>query len=339
MKQFILSSLFFVLSLNLSAQIAPDNPLFIELQKLDSLFFEKGFNQCDLAYLESQVAPQLNFYHDEIGRQDRVGFFESMKTNICGNPDLKPIRKLEPNSLAVFPLYDHGELYAAILKGIHHFYIREKGKEDKWTSRAKFNMVWKKEGNTWKLVEVLSYDHQDQTFNPASAKRPDLETILKNAKIPALGLGIIKNGKLTQVKVYGTLDQQRIAPYNTIFKVASLTKPIFAITVLKLIDSQQLDLDDPLYKYWIDPDLKQDKRQQQLTPRLVLTHQTGLPNWRYLTDDNKLSFQFEPGTKYQYSGEGFEYLRKAIENKLGKPIEEIAQELIFDRVGMEDTRF
>ncbi len=163
--------------------------------------------------------------------------------------------------------------------------------------------------------------------------------LLKDNKVPALGLGIIDNGRLTNVEVYGTLDGETTAAYNTIFKVASLTKPVFAVTVLKLIDSGQLALDEPLHSYWIDPDIKGDERHKKLTPRLVLTHQTGFPNWRYLTEEKNLTFQFEPGTKYQYSGEGFEYLRKAIEQKLGKPLEVIAQELLFTPLGMTDTHF
>ncbi len=166
-----------------------------------------------------------------------------------------------------------------------------------------------------------------------------LEKLLTDSKVPALGLGIIEKGKLTKIEMYGTLDGETQAPFNTIFKVASLTKPIFTLTVLKLINKGELGLDEPLHPYWIDPDLKEDERHKKLTPRLVLSHQTGFPNWRYLQDENKLAFQFDPGTGFQYSGEGFEYLRKAIENKLDKSLEEIAQELLFDPLEMTDTRF
>jgi CubicO group peptidase (beta-lactamase class C family) len=239
--------------------------------------------------------------------------------------------------LEVFPLYNDGNLYGAIQKGIHHFYLRESGKEDIWTSTAKFTHIWVLESKTWKLSEVLSYDHHDPVFD--EPRNNNLEKLLKENNVPALGIGVIENGKLTKVEVYGTLDKQATAPYNTIFKVASLTKPIVALTTLKLIDKGILDMDEPLYKFWIDPDIKEDKRYKKLTPRLVLSHQTGFPNWRYMTETNKLAFQFDPGTKYQYSGEGFEYLRKAIETKLGKSIEELTNELLFSPLQMTDTRF
>ena len=338
-KRNILYILFLALWLPLIGQIDKAAPLFIELQKQDSLFFERGFNQCDFDYLDHHLAKNLNFYHDQVGLQDRVGFFERMKANICSNSDLKSIRKLAPNSLEVFPLYTNGKLYGAIQHGIHSFFIREKGKTDVLTSISKFTTVWVKEAAIWKVNEILSYDHQDQKPGTTAKGIRDMDLLLKESNVPALGIGIIENGQLTKVEMYGTLDEQTIAPHNTLFKVASLTKPVFALTVLKLVENNQLDLDEPLYKFWIDPDIKNDNRYKQLTARLVLSHQTGFPNWRYLTADNKLTFQFEPGTSYQYSGEGFEYLRKAIEKKLGQSIEKIASELLFDPLVMKDTHF
>ena len=52
-----------------------------------------------------------------------------------------------------------------------------------------------------------------------------------------------------------------------------------------------------------------------------------------------MTFEFEPGSRYQYSGEGFEYLRKALENKFNKKLEVLAQELIFTPLAMYDTHF
>ena len=335
MKQVLISFLLLV-AFSAQSQVAKDSDLFRELKKQDSIFFDRGFNKCDFDYLELHIAQDLKFYHDESGFQDREAFFENTRKYICSNFTQKPIRKVDPHSLEVFPLYNNGTIYGAIQKGIHHFYIRETGKEDVWTSTAKFTSVWTLDNEIWKISEVLSYDHQDPAAeNPLN----DIEQLLKDNKVPALGIGIIENGALTKIEVYGTLDKLTTAPYNTIFKVASLTKPVVAITTLKLIDKGLIDLDEPLYKYWVDPDIKNDPRYKGLTPKIILTHQSGFPNWRWMNEGSKLGFQFDPGTKYQYSGEGFEYLRKAIENKLGKSLEELAQELLFDPLNMVDTHF
>ncbi|MGE0931730.1 serine hydrolase domain-containing protein [Peijinzhouia sedimentorum] len=337
-KQILLSLLFIsFLWSNANAQIDNNSSLFIDLKKQDSTLFERVFNQCDLDYLDDHITDDLKFYHDQSGFQDKAIFLYNTKKYICSNAVQKPIRKIEETSLEVYPLYNNGILYGAIQKGIHHFYLRERDKDDIWTSTAKFTHVWLVHDQIWKLSEALSYDHQDPSFEEAGDT--SIEQILKKSNVPALGVGIIENGKLSKVEVYGTLDKEEEAPLNTIFKVASLTKPIFAITILKLVDKGILDLDEPLYKYWIDPDLGQDMRHKKLTPRLVLTHQTGFSNWRYMSESNKLAFEFEPGTKYQYSGEGFEYLRKAVENKLGRSIEELAKEHLFEPAKMTDTRF
>ncbi|MBW3523988.1 serine hydrolase [Chryseobacterium sp. NKUCC03_KSP] len=321
---------------NVNAQIDKNSPLFLELKKQDSLFFERGFNNCDLAYLERSVDENLKFYHDNGGFQDKKLFLERTKQNICSNPNQKPIRKVIENSLEVFPLYNNGELYGAIQSGEHQFFIREKNKEDVLGGQAKFTTVWTKKDSNWTMSDILSYDHGD----PGQSKLTDnLEQLLKDNNIPTLGLGIIENGKLTEIKVYGKLNDKTSASYNSLFNVASLTKPVTAITVLRLVGLGKWNLDEPLDKYFIDPDIAKDPRHKKLTTRLILSHQTGFPNWRWMNNDKKLRFEFDPGTKYQYSGEGFEYLRKALENKFHKSLEELAKEFVFQPLDMKDTSY
>lgn len=328
--------IFFLFIGSLKAQIDKNSPLFTELKKQDSLFFERGFNNCDMSYLEKSVAGDLKFYHDKGGFQDKQLFLERTRQNICSNPDQKPIRKVVENSLEVFPLYNNGDLYGAIQSGEHRFYIREKNKEDLLGGQARFTTVWLKKDGNWMMSDVLSYDHQQ----PGKAQITDpIEQLMKNNRIPTLGLGVIEGGKLTQVKVYGTLDGKTAAPYNSLFNVASLTKPVTALVALRLVSLGKWSLDEPLYHYWTDPDLAKDVRHKKLTTRLVLSHQTGFPNWRWQRKDNKLSFEADPGTRYQYSGEGFEYLRKAIEKKFRKSLEQLAEELIFKPLDMGDTSY
>jgi len=159
---------------------------------------------------------------------------------------------------------------------------------------------------------------------------------LLDNQVATLGLGIINEGELKQIRVFGKLNEKQPAPYNTIFNVASLTKPVVSTLTLKLIEAEKWDLDESLSQYWIDPDVKDDPRYQQLTTRHVLSHTTGFPNWRR---ENKLAFQTDPGKTYGYSGEGFEYLKKAIENKFETPLEELVEEYIFNPIGMTDSNF
>jgi CubicO group peptidase (beta-lactamase class C family) len=162
---------------------------------------------------------------------------------------------------------------------------------------------------------------------------------LAENNVPAVGIGIIENGELKSVKVFGELQKNVPAPVNAIFNIASQTKPVVAMLTLKLVESGQWNLDEPLYKYWIDPDVLNDPRHKKLTTRHVLSHQTGFVNWRINHPSKKLTFDFEPGTKYQYSGEGFEYLRSALERKFNKPLGKLLDSLLFVPLGMKDTQY
>ncbi|MCX8524188.1 class A beta-lactamase-related serine hydrolase [Chryseobacterium formosus] len=321
---------------NVSAQVEKNSPLFLELKKEDSIFFERGFNNCDIAFLEKKMDDNLKFYHDNGGFQDKKLFMERTKQNICSNPNQKPIRKVIESSLEVFPLYDNDVLYGAIQTGEHQFFIREKNKQDVLGGRAKFTTVWTKKDSRWTMSDILSYAHG----KPNNVKLTDnLEQLLKDNNIPTLGLGIIEDGNLKEIKVYGKLNDKAYASYSSLFNVASLTKPVTAMTVLRLVSLGKWNLDEPLDKYFIDSDIAKDPRHKKLTTRLILSHQSGFPNWRWMNQDNKLRFDFEPGTKYQYSGEGFEYLRKALENKFHKSLEELAEELVFQPLDMKDTSY
>ncbi len=165
MKTLLLLCFFSFINL-VNAQVQEKSTLFQDLKAQDSVFFERGFNRCDLDYLKNQVKDDLRFYHDQGGFQDKTKFLESTANNICGSPAQKPIRKVDGESLDVFPLYSDGKLYGAIQSGIHHFYIREKDKKDLWTSTARFTHLWILEKESWKLTEVLSYDHQSTTPPP-----------------------------------------------------------------------------------------------------------------------------------------------------------------------------
>lgn len=303
-----------------------------EILKKDSELFEKGFNECDTESLKELVSEHLIFYHDQSGIQDKKLFLSNVEQYICSNSDAKPIRKLVDDSVETFPLYKDGELYGAIQQGEHEFYIRREGYQDKLTSTAKFNHLWLKVDGDWILENVQSYDHHF----PDS---PTIEEILQQNKVPALGIGVIDDGEVAGIHVYGERKKGQPANSETIFKVASLTKPIVAFVTLKLIDEDKLELDEPLYPYWIDPDLVGDPRHQLLTIRHVLTHQTGFDNWRWMSQDKTLKFNFDPGTQHQYSGEGFEYLRIALEHKFNQPFEALAKKYLFNPAGMNDTHF
>ena len=160
MKQFITLLIGSSVSIFSFGQVATDSKLYKDLKSQDSIFFERGFNRCDMEYLQESISQNLRFYHDQGGVSDRQAFFEATRQNLCANPDKKPIRKVVAESIDVYPLYNDGILYGAVQTGEHKFFIREPGKEDHWTGTAKFTHVWILQNENWLLDDVISYDHK-----------------------------------------------------------------------------------------------------------------------------------------------------------------------------------
>ena len=177
-----------------------------------------------------------------------------------------------------------------------------------------------------------------QEITTVVVPNPDtIKELLNEMKVPAMGIGIIENGELKSVQVEGKIQGNIDAPANTIFDVASLTKTITTLLTLQLVQNGDWNLDESLDTYWIDPDVQDDSFHKKLTTRHILAHRTGFPNWRWMNEDKKLAFQFEPGKKFQYSGEGFEYLRQALEKKFDTSLEKLADSLVFQPNGMKDS--
>ena len=185
------------------------------------------------------------------------------------------------------------------------------------------------------IISVFSVKAQKQI----TEQKVEILNWLDEFNVPAVGIGIIKDGIISEYKVFGELRKDVPARDDAIFTIASVTKPVVSMVTFKLIESGKWDLDEPLYKYWIDPDITGDSTYKKLTTRHVLSHQSGFPNWRTDLESKKLEFLFEPGTKYNYSGEGFEYLGKALENKFGKTLEQISDSVLFKPLKMKDTKY
>jgi CubicO group peptidase (beta-lactamase class C family) len=325
---------------NSKAQVDKNSEIYKTVLSQDSLLFNVGFNTCDLKQFDLLLSDNLKFYHDKDGISDKTKFIFDLKNGLCKSPETRQVKRfLVKESIEIFPLYRNGILYGAVHNGEHLFYE----KQESQPGIAKFSNVWQLENGEWKLATSFSFDHQayenKNIANPIFDDDVEIEKWLKQNKVPTLGLGIIENGALKQVKVFGEITKGVSASYNTIFNVASLTKPVTALVALKLVSLGKWNLDEAIYRYWTDPDIANDPRNKKLTTRLILSHQTGFPNWRWMTSNKKLNFQFDPGTKYQYSGEGMEYLREALENKFKKSLQQLANELIFAPLKMNDTRY
>lgn len=161
---------------------------------------------------------------------------------------------------------------------------------------------------------------------------------LKESDVPSVAVAYIENRKVAWTAVYGEQSPGVTATEKTLYNMASLTKPITAETVLRLASAKKLSLDESMSPFWVDPDIKDDPQSKLLTPRLCLSHQTGFANWRRMTG-GVLKIRWRPGTQTGYSGEGYNYVGRFAEKKLGKGFDALAQEMVFDPIGMKDTSY
>ena len=167
----------------------------------------------------------------------------------------------------------------------------------------------------------------------------DVPELMKKDGVPGLSMAVIRNGKTTWVHGFGTKETKTNRPVTveTVFEAASLSKPVFAYGVLKLVELGKLGLDVPLTTYLPKPFIAGDDRLAKITARIVLSHRTGFPNWP--ADDGSVSIYFTPGERFSYSGEGYIYLQRVVEQITGKPLNEYMTEAVFTPLGMASSSY
>lgn len=163
-----------------------------------------------------------------------------------------------------------------------------------------------------------------------------VESLMQEFKVVGAQLAILTDGKLVYNRSLGYADIKSRKPVDdaTLFQAASITKPVFAYTVLRLVDQGVLALDTPLYRYYPHPDAIYEPRYRRITTRQVLSHSTGLPNWRCDDTWNDLAFVQNPDDGFQYSGEAYLYLSTVVAHLTRGRVDSLMQKQTFDPLGM-----
>jgi len=175
--------------------------------------------------------------------------------------------------------------------------------------------------------------------NSVAQLKRDVPALMKQGGVPGISIAVIRNGTTAWVHGFGVKNTKTGEPVTaeTVFEAASLSKPVFAYGVLKLVDQGKLSLDTPLANYLPKPYIDGDDRLGKITARIVLSHRTGFPNWR--GSDGKLSINFTPGERFSYSGEGYIYLQRVVEQITGKPLNDYMTETVFKPLGMTNSSY
>ena len=182
---------------------------------------------------------------------------------------------------------------------------------------------------------------------PTKAGEPDqadvrlkVPRLMAQAGVQGVQIAILSGGKTAWQAPFGLANADTKTPVTdaSVFEAASLSKPVFAYAVLTLVDAGLVDLDTPISNYLPGRyDVGDDARLDLITPRHVLSHRCGFPNWRSGSDPLKI--HFTPGDRFSYSGEGFVYLAAAVERITGQTLDAFMRRVVFEPLGMASSSY
>ena len=164
-----------------------------------------------------------------------------------------------------------------------------------------------------------------------------LPRLLEISSVPGICIGVLAEGKMIWEAHAGVADLGTGIPVgsNTLWRAVSLTKQVTGYAAMRMIDERTLELDRPIADY-LDKDAPKSRAARRITARHVLTHTSGLPNWRKTSE---IRTEFESGTKFRYSGEGYFYLARGMERIAGHGFEAYMRDTTFAPLRMSSSTY
>jgi CubicO group peptidase (beta-lactamase class C family) len=197
---------------------------------------------------------------------------------------------------------------------------------------------------------------------PLSSQTLKLSDRMAELHVPGASVALIRNGKLERAHGFGvTKIGGPAVTSETLFQAASISKPVTAMAVLRLVESGKLDLDRDVNEYlktWKVPD-NEFTAKKKVTLRELLSHTAGvtvhgfagyasgdlLPTLVQILNGEKpanspaIRVDVEPGTIWRYSGGGYVIMQQLLEDVTGKPFLQIMRELVLDPLGMKHSTY
>jgi CubicO group peptidase (beta-lactamase class C family) len=204
----------------------------------------------------------------------------------------------------------------------------------------------------------------------ATAFDHEVEAFMASRGVPGGALAVVKDRRLVYARGYGWADREKKIPAraDSLFRIASISKPVTGVAVMKLVEDGRLSLDEkafpflgiaPAVQSLIDP----EPRMHHITVRQLLQHTGGWdrdksfdPMFRSeriaranLTPPPATAvdvirymlsrpLDFDPGTRYAYSNYGYCVLGRLIEKVSGQSYEKFVQETILAPAGIKRMR-
>jgi N-acyl-D-amino-acid deacylase len=197
-----------------------------------------------------------------------------------------------------------------------------------------------------------------------------MKAFVKEHNIPGGSLAVRRDGQLVYARGFGWADRDAKTPVqpDSLFRIASVSKPITAVAILKLAEEKRLKLDDKVLDYLpfephFEADAKFDERWRQITLAHCLSHTGGWDRDKSydpmfqairmtkslkvdlpITPPQIIRYQlgqpldFDPGERYAYSNFGYSILGRIIERVAGQPYEDYVREAVLRPLGIERAR-
>lgn len=177
-----------------------------------------------------------------------------------------------------------------------------------------------------------------------------LQNLIQNDKVPGLAITVLKKGRTYFQKGYGYADLDNktlVNPQQTIFRIASISKPIAATALACMVQDGIIDLDASFYTYVP----YYPKKRWDFTLRQLASHTAGIRSYKgreyglnepYGIKDSLAIFHddellFEPGRGYLYNSFDWVLISLAMQEASAIPFEEYVQERVLNPLGMTNT--
>lgn len=163
---------------------------------------------------------------------------------------------------------------------------------------------------------------------------------VERLEAPGLAVAVLRDGELVWSEGFGRTGTGADSPAvtdRTVFEFASLSKTVFAAVAVGLAEQGVYDLDGNLGPAADFPRIADASAFAAVTPRLVLSHGTALPNWAD-EDGGPLAFSGAPGSRFSYSGEAYGLLQAMLERRTGSGLDELFAPLAAE-AGMTESHY
>jgi len=191
-----------------------------------------------------------------------------------------------------------------------------------------------------------------------------LQELMERFGVPGVSIAVIKDSQVYWSKEYGLADvttKSAVRP-DTMFQAASISKPVTAFAVMRLVDAGKLSLDEDANRYlksWKVPE-NEFTRGRPVTLRALLSHTSGtgdgfgfpgyhpsaerpslvqILNGEKPSNVGRVFWERPPFTAFKYSGGGTVLVQLLLTDVLARPFHEILRELVLEPVGMKNSTF